>query len=300
MKEEARKLMQKREYDENERLESIERKLSNIERRLSFIEEKADEYQERQWENKSVHIHGMEEGSASSSSSESGIHEDVLQYNSDEASEPDVDKEVANIQGNVNDDVNDRGGDSAELPVSRIEIRKHQSAKKESAGIRVWDILKHEKTTTGAEAMIKLFETYPSVHARARDVLEKDTYDTVNALTLGISRKIRQSKRKVSKKTCQHAMPKEIVGKPPPFGCHVCKCEKTPSRKKDDSVYIPRDTRNDHLQQSFPARKPSIKILPHPPVECDCRLDPWKGKGPSGPPLSVTGTQVPLCDRDFY
>lgn len=295
MRERARSLMKKREYDENERLDNIERKLSNIEHRLGHIEEQTEEnIKERHGGPLSVHINNRVE-TISRSSSESGIHE------ADDHDEEDLalgkDNESIHSAGSHQDVVPER-------PVSRVEIRSKQvpNNKDVSSGIKVWDIMKHDKAATGTtETMMKLFEVYPNVHARARYAWEKNEFETANELTLGVPRKVRHAKMKSPRKHVKKKLgfEQELTGVAITRDCKVCKCEAR-ARQKENSVYVPRDTRSDHLKQSFPVRKPSIKImLKHqPPVECECRLDPWKMRGRT-PPLAVTGTQVPLCDRDI-
>lgn len=280
MRSEACSLMEKRESCENDRLCKIERKLSNIEHRLSYIEEKTEE-EVKIPSTVSIHINGkVEEQTVSRSSSESGIHEGKEEFH---RCHGDEDVAIGTVA---------RENSEVEPSISLVDIK---SKKEKHAGIQVWDILAQDKNSDVSDAMLRLFEAFPNVHQRSRHAGEKNEMDTVTELTLGITRKVRRSKLKTPKKQQKAPIPyeKELMTSAIVPKCRRCKCETL--SKHREATYVPRDTKADHLVHSFPVRKPSIRVLLnyHPPVECNCRHDPFRNKG-----LSITGTQVPLCDRE--
>ncbi|XP_052231137.1 uncharacterized protein LOC127844731 isoform X1 [Dreissena polymorpha] len=284
--EQARYLMKRREVDENNAtLVKIEQKLSRIEHRLGFIEEQNNEIQnEIRANSRDVKMEVR-----SISSSESGIEEHEME-------ETDVDEHVTLHR--LNNLMETEPLPTEKRSVSRIEIRGKSGHGEDSNGIQVWDILSHDRNTTGAETMIKLFELYPNVHIRARQNPERNEFETANALTLGVPRKVRHEKLKSHKAKLNPVLnDKAVICNAITPTCCLCKCQDVKVKTKKNAVHLGGDSRKERLGASFPTRKPSIRVLPHPPVECECRPD-VKMRKRTGPLLTVTGTQVPLCDRE--
>lgn len=292
--------MKQKDANEADRLHRIERKLSSIEHRLSHIEEQSeDRLNDIVSGPRSVHINNVIDymDATSSTSSESGIHEQ--DEGSDTEDEDFIAKEMnkRNAIAENEEDSDELGDDSDgnnERPVSRVEIRPLAEHRDESAGIQLWDILSHEKGAAYTDTMLKLFEIYPNMHVRPQLLPRHEVnYKDTNELTLGVPRKVRRAKMKSPQKKIEITpqQEKELIGNDVTPVCRYCKLKSKPL----DTSY-PSDNNKERFKKRFPTRKPNIKISHHPPIECDCRLDPRCNKGPF---LTVTGRQVPLCDRDI-
>ena len=273
--------------DEDDRIEKIQRKLSNIERRLSFIEESREEEETRRlYYNKKSGFIGH--APPPSTSSESGIMGDTL---TDEDAMTDtvykgvIEEDEMSVNSSVSSDSEQNR--MLDRPVSKVEVTalSNKKTKPDNAGIQFWDIMSHDKSMSGTETMMKLLQMYPDVHERTRQAWENSEFETANALTLGVPRKIREKKLKSAKR------PKKVAAFPQGklTACHLCNHTepKAPPVKPAGS----------EKKQRFPVRKVR-KQCPYkpPPVDCDCRQDPNKKKGPI---LTVQGTQLPLFEREY-
>ena len=346
-------------YDaKDERLEKIERKLSRIERRLSFIEETREEEKNRK---RIFFKEPPSDGfSASMSTSlESGIQEDVTvmtdgsHLDRDLMEQPNLDKYITNGSEPQVEAFSDKTQaetlsvhthktaetekEMSDWPLRKITVTAIAGKKlnepvvvkdpeeKRDPGIRMWDILTHDKGMTSAETMLDLLRAYPDIHERTRRAWENSKFDTATALTLGVPRKIREAKARSPKKQRKSVyFPCNEIVPPSKFQPNVpLKSDFIPSASKTDHVCTikhvhmansnlqhdaplikpefidPTSKKKDHLQKKFPTRKVRKFVTgkPAPPtvVDCDCRQDPRKSKGPL---LTVQGTQLPLLDRD--
>lgn len=196
------------------------------------------------------------------------------------------------------------------------------SEEKQDQGIRFWDILTHDKSMTSAETMLDLLQAYPNIHERTRRSWENSKFETATALTLGVPRKIREAKARSPKKQRKSVyFPCNEIVPPSKFqpNMPLLKPEFVPSASKTDHTCAhkhyhvvnskfqpnapfmkpelgPTSNKKDHLQKKFPTRKIRKTVTMKPPaVDCDCRQDPRKSKGPL---LTVQGTQLSLLDRD--
>lgn len=294
-------------FSENERLDKIEKKLSSIEHRLSYIEEKSEDVQHRsKMGRRSVRIRDIgDQDSVSRSSSESGIHEG-RDYDEEDRDDLDfVDKEMSQRR-QMEKDIEDYGDENdIQKSVNKVEIREMQAKVPEEdqgSGLRVWDIMSHKDNTTGGTVMFKLFEDYPADHRMKPSVNlnQKVNIKKINELTLGIPRKVRRAKIRSPQKQITHTLAgeKELIGKSMSRQCRFCKCDNRRYNTREQTANILTfDNQQEYLTPSFPPRKLNSKRSFIAPVECECRSDPDRNKGPL---LSITGHQVPLIDRDIY
>ena len=281
---------------EDERLEKIERKLSNIERRLSFIEESREEEQSRKLNFKEPAMDGH--SPPGSTSCESGIQEDTL-IDEDALEHPSLgmylDHDTRSVPSTKSNDSEPE--QVSDWPVRKVEVTAicGQTQKKPSnTGIHYWDILSHDNSMSGTETMVNLLKMYPNIHERTRRAWEKSEFETANALTLGVPRKIREAKSKYGKKRKSAYFRSSEAVSP---ACNICVQKTKDISKKPESEYVPCRKKKDELKQNFPVRKVRRTVrYTHPPVDCDCRQDPRKNKGPL---LTVQGTQLPLFDRGY-
>ena len=191
-------------------------------------------------------------------------------------------------------------------------------------GIRMWDIMTHDQGMTSAETMLELLRAYPDIHERTRREWEKSKFETATALTLGVPRKIREAKARSPKKQrksvyfpCNEVVPpskfqpdatlKSGFILAPSKTDHVCpikqvqmaNCPVQDRQLIKAELIDPNSKTNEQLQKKFPTRKVRKFVTGKVPltaaVDCDCRQDPRKSKGPL---LTVQGTQLPLLDRD--
>ena len=318
MREQARYLMSMRESEENdETLVKIEKKLSNIERRLSYIEEQNNEIKNEMRTSGTKMVHVREP--VLETSSESGIEDEPETdhlYDSSGTSHVHfeaIPESAEAIEEVTEEDVDGDGvvQEDAEKSVSKVEIISKETkeevpklADEALADVRVFDILKHEGCVSDNETMVRLFKDYPEVHRKARSAWDESAFQTAHAMTLGVPRKIRRKKTRSYKNQLKQEMfEQELMSTPVTPDCKRCACELTSMQHGREIFTLPlRETRlsTDPVKHSFPSRKqrnPKLNI--HPPVECDCRQDVRASKG-MAPLLSVTGTQVPLCDRSEY
>lgn len=346
-------------YDsKDERLEKIERKLSRIERRLSFIEETREEEKNRK---RIFFKEPPTDGfSASMSTSlESGIQEDVTMttdnshLDHDLMEQPKLDKYITKVSEAQVEACSVKAQteahsvhthktaetekDMSDWPLRKITVTAIGGKKlkepvvvkdpeeRPDPGIRMWDILAHDKFMTSAETMLDLLKAYPDIHERTRRAWEKSKFDTATALTLGVPRKIREAKARSPKKQRKSVyFPCNEIVPPSKFQPNVpLKSEFIPSASKTDHVcaikqvhvansnvqqdaplikpeiFDPKSKKKGNLQKKFPTGKVRKFVTGKPPlqaaVDCDCRQDPRKSKGPL---LTVQGTQLPLLDRD--
>lgn len=270
----------------SDRLDQIEKKLSNIEHRLTCIEEQSEDRKNvGKRTPRKVHIRPMEV--ISRSSSESGIHEE----DEDKADRDFIDREMRKRQTEEDDWEERRNVQS----VKSVEIRPVEKEENGHVGVQLWDIMSHHKTTTGAVTMLKLFEDYPNIQPKVTHSYKRKVLRKINDMTLGVPRKIRQAKMKVHKKGLTQPAPEDREGMVSPQ-CRYCRCDLVITNHREPRTSMLLDNEQELLKQSFPTRRPSVKISHHQKVECECRLDANPKKGPL---LSITGHQVPLCDRDI-
>lgn len=296
-----------RKQKENERLDVIERKLSHIEHRLDDIEERSlevqDDNQNDAWEVRINNKVGIAE-IRSDMSAESGIEEGSPGEDDEEP------KEEATVQKRREtreewdgidpypSEVSEKDG-GGECSVSKVEILNRERDVESLDGIQAWDIISHGQTTASDETMMKLLQGYPTTHLQARPAYENNDYQSANEFTLGVPRNVRDEKRKSAKRRQGTACLEEteIVGNSVPLSCRYCKCAIKSGQQKDNNVCFPGNEKKEHMVHSFPTRKTRVKSASNPPAVCECRLDQCRDSRMK-PPLQVTGTQVPLCDRE--
>lgn len=210
---------------------------------------------------------------------------------------PKIDSYLSNEAGSVCSVCSQNTIQELEWPLRKIEVTaiSEQAQIEPDPGIRIWDIISHYDSKTTTETMVNLLKMYPDVHERTRRAWETSTFETANSLTLGVPRKIRQSKVKSPKKSRSTNFPhNEIL-------TLAAKANKSnPLKPKFESAVRfmkPEiaEPKKDHSQQKFPKRKVCRTTYKQKPVDCDCRQDPRKDKGPL---LAVKGTQLALFDRE--
>lgn len=266
----------------SDRLDQIEEKLSNIEHRLTCIEEQSEDKKHvGKRTPRKLDIRPMEV--ISRSSSESGIHEE----DEDEADRDFIEREMRKRQ------MEEDGLEDRKNVQSVKEIQSVEKKENEPVGVSFWDIMSSHRSTTGAVPMLKLFEGYPNTQSKVKHTYKRKVLRKINDMTLGVPRKIRQAKMKVHKKGVTLPAPEDREGMVSPQ-CQYCDLEIT--NQREPRTLILTDNEQELLKQSFPKRKPRVKISHHQKVVCGCRLDL---NPENGPPLSITGHQVPLRDRDI-
>lgn len=195
-----------------------------------------------------------------------------------------------------NDDAGDERRDGT---VSRVDIVTRDRIMGEADGIQAGDIMSHNKITRTADTMLKLFKAYPGVYSNTRQAWDLNKLETANELTLGVPRKIRLAKGRAQRKQLGQELldEAEIVGKSVLLSCRFCNCVPMPEQQRDKNVCFPVNIKRDYVDKNFPLRKMYSKKQLQWSMECECRLDPCRSPG-FGPGLSITGTQLPLFDRE--